>query len=342
MTTPVQWSVTRRGSGQWVLNLHFADGKRRQLSCTSKKHAEQRLAEVLAAPAHAPHTRKRPGFTVAQAMPYLEAHFQGMRSERSSLIYAREVAEFFGMSTPVNEISTVDVDRLVEHLQRKGNRPSTIKNKLCKFRLMREAAVREGGVDALPPLAKQRLKIDNLQERIWSPDELRLVCDNLTRRGRHEEAALVVFLVEMGPRFSEAERLHGGDVDLKRQTVRFFKAKKDNKEGNRLLRMTPRAVDAITPFLPPLPHARVWNMTYDAFSWQVEKSLDMCGIDMDRPIHALRHTCGSRLGMAGRSVLEIKAWLGHRTTGTCERYIHMDTTRLAGCYEALVAGSSSW
>lgn len=342
MTAPVQWRITRRSNGQWVLNVHFDDGKRSQLSCHSKRHAEQRLADLMRSPEpHAPR-RKRAGFTVGQAMPYLEAHFQGMRSERSSLIYAREVAEFFGMTTPVNEIGTTDVDRLVDHLQKKGNRPSTIKNKLCKFRLMREAAVREGGVESLPPLAKQRLKMDNLQERIWSPDELRMVCENLQRRNHHQEAALVVFLAEMGPRFSEAERLHGADVDLAKQSVRFFKAKKDNKEGNRVLRLTPRALDAITPYMPPSPHVRVWNLNYDAFSWQVEKALEMCGIDMARPIHALRHTCGSRLGMAGRSVLEIKAWLGHKTTGTCERYIHMDTTRLAGCYEALVTGASSW
>ena len=84
------------------------------------------------------------------------------------------------------------------------------------------------------------------------------------------------------------------------------------------------------------------NLNVVALSGRVEKAWGGGGMDMARPIPALRHTCGSRLGMAGRSVLEIKAWLGHKTTGTCERYIHMDTTRLAGCYEALVTGASSW
>jgi type 1 fimbriae regulatory protein FimB/type 1 fimbriae regulatory protein FimE len=342
MTAPVQWRITRRSNGQWVLNVHFDDGKRSQLYCDSKKHAEQRLAELMRSPEPQTPRRRRQGYTVADAMPYLEAHFEGMRSERSSLIYAREVAEFFGMGTPVQEITANDVEKLVEHLKRKDNAASTIKNKLCKLNLMREAAIKQGGVMSLPPLAKQRLTADNIQERIWAPDELRMVCDNLRRRGHHQEEALVVFMVEMGPRFSECERVLGKHVDLKKGTVQFFKAKKDNKEGNRVLRMTPRAIDAITPYLPPSDRLRVWNITYDAFNWQIERAMEMCGIDIPRPIHQLRHTCGTRMGMAGRTTLQIAAWLGHRGTKTCERYIHMDTSRLDDCYEALVASSSSW
>lgn len=325
------------------MNLHYADGKRRQLSCESKKHAEQRLADLLRSPEDSPRAYRQTDYTVGQAMSYLEKHFAGMASERTSLLYASEVAEFFGHSTPVDEITANDRDKLIAYLRRKDNSASTIRNKLYKLNLMREAAIKEGGVRSLPPLTKLRLKSNNIQKRIWSTEELRLVHENLTRRNRHQEAALLVFLVEMGPRFIECQRILGRHVDLKRGMVEFFKVKKDNKEGNRLLPMTPSAIEAIKPYLPLAPSGRVWSLQYKAFSDQIKKSLELCGIDdMPRAIHQLRHTCGTRLGMQGKSAFEIAAWLGHGNTSTCERYVHMDSRRLSGCYEALVATGSSW
>ena len=148
---------------------------------------------------------------------------------------------------------------------------------------------------------------------------------------------MLVFMGEMGCRFSEAARLKGSDVDLDKQTVRFFKPTKDNKEGNRLLRLTPRAAEAIDPFIPPMPRMRVWTLKHGQLEYQIKKAMAQCGIEMPRPLHTLRHTVGSRLGNAGRSTLEIGAWLGHRSPQSCERYVHMKSEELTRCYEVLVS-----
>lgn len=335
MNAPSSWKITRRQSGQWVLNLVYPGGRRRQLSCDSKKHAEQRLAEALKAiekppaPCH--------GFTLGDTLPHLEERYAGKVSERTSLDYARQVINVLGHRTPVQEIQVKDVQRMIAHFQRNGNQASTINAKISKLRLMREIAVIHGGVQSLPPIPRN-LPVHNLQDRVWSDEEMRLVCHDLAMREKRQEAAMVVFLGEMGCRFSEAARLKGLDVNVERGTVRFFKPTKDNKEGNRVLRLTPRALEAVQPYLPPMPQMRVWTLKYNQLEYQVDKALARCGIDMPRAIHALRHTVGSRLGNSGEPLLKIMAWLGHHETSTCERYVHMRTDHLDSCYEILSQG----
>lgn len=332
MNAPSSWKITRRTSGQWVLNLVYPDGRRRQLSCESKKHAEWRLKDALQAPETPPAISH--GFTLGQALQHLEERYAGKVSERTGLNYARQVVEVLGRNTPVQDVSLLDAQQMMKHFERQGNQPSTINAKLSKLRLMREIAVVHGGVRSLPPVPKN-MPLYNIRDRVWSDEELRVVCHYLQRIGKLQEAAMVVFLREMGCRFSEAARLKGMDVDLKRGTIRFFKVRKDNKENNRVLRLTPRALEAIQPYLPPMPNMKVWTLSHNQLDHQVRKALAACGIDLPRAIHSLRHSVGSELGNSGRTLLEIQAWLGHGDSKSCERYIHMQTEHLDRCYEVL-------
>lgn len=332
MNAPSSWKITRRTSGQWVLNLVYPDGRRRQLSCESKKHAEWRLKDALQAPETPPAISH--GFTLGQALQHLEERYAGKVSERTGLNYARQVVEVLGRNTPVQDVSLLDAQQMMKHFERQGNQPSTINAKLSKLRLMREIAVVHGGVGSLPPVPKN-MPLYNIRDRVWSDEELRVVCHYLQRIGKLQEAAMVVFLREMGCRFSEAARLKGMDVDLKRGTIRFFKVRKDNKENNRVLRLTPRALEAIHPYLPPMSNMKVWTLSHNQLDHQVRKALAACGIDLPRAIHSLRHSVGSELGNSGRTLLEIQAWLGHGDSKSCERYIHMQTEHLDRCYEVL-------
>ena len=332
MNAPSSWKITRRTSGQWVLNLVYPDGRRRQLSCESKKHAEQRLKDALQAPEVAPAISH--GFTLGDALQHLEEHYSGTVSKKTSLIYARQVVEVLGRNTPVQDVSLLDAQQMMKHFERQGNQPSTINAKLSKLRLMRRIAVVHGGVKSLPPVPKN-MPLYNIRDRVWSDEELNAVCQYLVRINKLQEAAMVVFLREMGCRFSEAARLKGMDVDLKRGTVRFFKVRKDNKENNRVIRLTPRALEVMTPYLPPMPNMRIWTLSCEQLRYQVKKALAVCGIDLPRPTHSLRHSVGSELGNNGLTLLEIQAWLGHGDSKSCERYIHMQTERLDRCYEVL-------
>ena len=51
--------------------------------------------------------------------------------------------------------------------------------------------------------------------------------------------------------------------------------------------------------------------------------------DKEFVLHALRHTCASRLLFMGVDLVTIKEWLGHADIQTTMRYAHMAPNKLA-------------
>ena len=324
--------ITRRASG-WVVNLRI-NGKRRQLSARTKAEAQQRLTEALQQPRMAA-VAVGP-FTLHQALrKAIETEWDGSKPDhRPAVSMAEQILEFFGPSTAVVDITYADAERLIEWGKARNNQPSTINNRLSRLRKLQEMALKFGGATNVPRLPKN-LKLKNIQLQTYDPDQIKRVAACLYGRGKHDEARLFVFMTEMGCRFSEAMRLKGKDIDLERSTVTFFKAAQDNKNGNRLLRLTPRALEMVQQQMPPLPSQKLWLLKYDTFYKLVVASLEEVNISMPRPIHTARHTCGSKLGRAGLGDFEIRDWLGHSSTQTTNRYVHLDASALDRCWEVL-------
>lgn len=50
--------------------------------------------------------------------------------------------------------------------------------------------------------------------------------------------------------------------------------------------------------------------------------------DSEFVIHALRHTCASRLVNAGVDLYVVKEWLGHSSIQMTEKYAHLNPDKL--------------
>ena len=57
--------------------------------------------------------------------------------------------------------------------------------------------------------------------------------------------------------------------------------------------------------------------------------------DKDFILHALRHTCASRLVNKGIDLYVVKEWLGHSSIQITERYAHLDPQKLVRAVEVL-------
>lgn len=275
------------------------------------------------------------GFSLAEARRLsLQVRWAGTSYERVAGIYSQAACDFFGPATPLASITAPEIERWRQALLTHGNRPATINKKVSAVKAMVSDAQLHGRIGDAPRLPKQ-LKETNTRDRVIADWERDAMARWFVANGEPAAADLLIWLLETGCRWGEAEKLRGGDVDLAKSAVSFH----DTKNGDaRSVPLTRRAVDAIRPYLPARPGHRCWPYTYERFQRLFERAAMGSGIDDPAlVIHSCRHTCASRLASAGISMFQLMKWGGWRSLGAVQRYAHVNTGALAACVEALEA-----
>lgn len=332
--------LRRLPSGGWVADFRV-DGKRRQLKAKTKAEAKARMDEALDESAVANKRKRTNSFTIGQAWALTaKVRWAGQACESNANGYARQVVAFFGPERALASISVRDFEDMRQHFLRKGNKPATVNWKASTLQSMFADAEKYEHItkDDIPRFPK-RLPMNNIKERILEDDELRAFCAYLQAIEKHEAAYLLVFLCEVGCRFSEAARLIGRDVDLQANRVVFRKTK--NRQP-RTVPLTTAAADAIRPFMPVLSGQRIWSLRYKQFQYLFDRAKAAVGLADDEllTIHVTRHTCASRLTRSGSSLLNVMKWGGWAGLKSVQRYAHVDLASLEAAAELLQCGRS--
>lgn len=328
----------------WVADISH-QGRRLSALRQSKREAAAALEELrqrLEA-GHAPPKRQGavkpapanyPGITLSEARTLsLRIRWRGTAYERTAALNSQAIVDWFGPSTQLAAVNAPLVETWRAELIRKGNQPATINKKLSALRAMQSDAILHGFIAEAPRLPKQ-MKLRNLKDRIIEDHER----DNLIRWfqgvGQPVAADLLVFLLETGCRWGEAERLTGADVDMTNSRVTFSLTKNNRP---RSVPLTRRAQDAIRPHLPANPRHRVWPYDYRQFANLFTRAKGGIGLAEDPAftIHTCRHTCASRLASKGVSQGVLMAWGGWRSLAAVQRYMHLGTDALSAAVAAL-------
>lgn len=287
-----------------------------------------------AAASLAPPPRTAPGITLAEARSLsLRIRWKGTAYERTAALYSKAIVDWFGPSTQLSAVNAPLVEGWRQELIRQGNQPATCNKKVSALRAMQSDAVLHGFISETPPLPRQ-LKIRNLKDRVVEDHERDAMIQFLNQACQPVAADLLVFLLETGCRWSEAERLTAGDVDLVRARV-TFSATKTNKV--RSVPLTRRAQDAIRPHLSAKPSQRVWPYSYRQYQQLFDRAKCAIGLAEDPAfsIHTCRHTCASKLASSGVNQGQLMAWGGWTSLAAVQRYMHLGVDALASCVAAL-------
>lgn len=228
---------------------------------------------------------------------------------------------------------------------RTGKRPApqTVQNALNLLRVALEAAV-EGGHCESNPVREVRMPRMARDTEGWDwlrEDEVvkLLGCKDLPAETRR----ILAVAIFTGLRQGELWGLRWRDVDLVRGELRVAKSFAQPTKGGRVRRvpLLGPALEALKAqprrcsLVFPLADLQMRHRGDDA-DWHAVREL--AGIRRVR-FHDLRHTCASHLVQGTWSPLyidralrleDVKAWLGHRTIRTTERYAHL-------CPDALLA-----
>lgn len=254
-----------------------------------------------------------------------EQRWRGQKDANTSLGNAETVVNILGPDLDAREVTTEKLDTVKTVLRDRGLKPATLNRKLAALSTMLRMAHRRSKIDFVPFIPKEREPEGRL--RVITDDELARMSNALP--GKHKDCILV--LVDTGMRVGELLKLAWEDVEPDAVHIKDTKGRRP-----RMVPLTSRAKQSLTAWVDT-PHGPFRDITYSGLSHRWDKAKAATGLKDDKEfvIHALRHTCASRLVRRGVAIQVVKEVLGHRNITTTLRYAHLDQSSLRAAMEVL-------
>lgn len=237
-------------------------------------------------------------------------------------------------SLMVGDLTTEVINQWVNDKLAQGNARSTINQKMGILQAATTRAVKVWGV-SMPLIEWGDLKLKKAVNAhgVWFNDEIEAqIHDHLRHNGRQDLIDLFIVLADVGARFSSIIELHRDQVSLGDRTIKLL----DTKNGDDItLPLTARALavfalraDKVHPFddVTYSGARQAWDRMRKHFGWPSGEGYK---------IHALRHTCGTKLAAAGVDIRVIQKWLGHRDIRQTARYTHVLDDQLTAARDKL-------
>ena len=252
----------------------------------------------------------------------------GLKSQR----IAERLMDITGDIT-ISKIDEDVIKRLVRTLEGSGIKGATVNRYLATIKtLLRHHR---------QPWEHIKLKKENKGRiRVLSKDEELRVVEMLLgaelqgMKPYHTEAGdMVKVLVDTGMRLSELLNLKYKDVNFTSNLISIWINKGDLPRSipmtkrTRIIMEERQHISSVKPFSITIHEAeRAWQWVRAEMGFEK---------DSEFVIHALRHTCASRLVNAGIDLYVVKEWLGHSTIQVTERYAHLNPVKLVHAVEVL-------
>lgn len=248
---------------------------------------------------------------------------------------------YFGAETPVNAITTADIDDFREQQLAEGRiSRRTLQKQLVLMHGLLKRAKRKGWVEYNAAADAERITFKRSGDfNVLTPSQV----DAVSSAAADETIrAAIVVAAYTGLRMGELRALRWRDVDFAKRSVfvrRNFTGGQERSPKSGKVRSVPM-VDQTLVALDGLSR-RETNVAPDSLVFGDEwgrhlydytirngfyEALAAAGLSALRvgedPIvfHDLRHTFGTRMAAAGVPMRTLQEWMGHRDIGTTQRY----------------------
>jgi len=245
----------------------------------------------------------------------------------------------------LSSIYPFKVEQYKKKRRAEGRAVSTVNNDVKTLKNMMVKAVQWGHLARNPLKDVRQLREDNEKMWVLTRDEEQKLLQECAKRPQHQKylADLVLLALNTGLRLGELQGLQKINVNMEARSLLVTDTK--NHE-NRRVPLNDTAVMVLkrrmkvngSPFVFSRKNGKPLTVLTNAF-WTAVKEAGLYYIktdaegqpvmgDDDKPktvrlrFHDLRHTFGSRLGMAGADLKTIMEIMGHRTPKMSMRYQH--------------------
>ncbi|MCK5850900.1 MAG: site-specific integrase [Kiritimatiellae bacterium] len=253
-----------------------------------------------------------------------------------------------GMSFP--DIKPIHIERVKKNMADKKQSPRSIQYCLAVFRQVWNQAVRDDVTELSSPAKDVKIpKVNNQKDRFFTEEEEALLLAELAKRSSTTHDMAIMSL-DTGARWSELAKLKWTQVNLTAETVRFIDTKAgDDRTAHiatkRVLEMLKRRQeeevskpeDEVSVYVFPARDLGAQTQVNRVCFRTIKELGFNKGVDSKHRLsfHSFRHTCASRLAMAGVPLYTIKEVLGHHTITTTERYAHLMPSAMREALETL-------
>ncbi|SPQ00496.1 Site-specific recombinase, phage integrase family [Candidatus Sulfobium mesophilum] len=231
----------------------------------------------------------------------------------------------------LDEITTLDLERVKSELLKSDLSPATVKHCLVLVRQIFNKAVTWGLYKGMNPIKGVKLpQLQNQRERFLSYQEADILLAELEKRSAivHDMALLSL---HTGMRAGEIFGLRCHDIDLRHGLITILDPK--NKQA-RKAHMTKAVRELFSKRVIDLgpddylftQHRGIpFNEMSKIFGTVADELFNKGVKDRRQRVtfHSLRHTFGSWLALQGESLVTIRELLGHKSFAMTQRYAHL-------------------
>lgn len=234
------------------------------------------------------------------------------------------------------DITASDVDAYMEHKAQQGAANQTIQTHFHAINRYLKWQDRSHVVDDIDP--------DNYMGTTGTPDDTPDYLDDDEIQALKDAAddprdrAIVHLLASTGMRVGEAVSLNTDNLDLAEGEVQFVRTKRNEQVidhiplGGQDVTVLDKYLEVREKYGPAhisdaLFLTRQGRMSSDTMQRRLKGVAEQAdGVDPDDvTVHKIRHWVGTKLAKEGRTAAEIADYLGHSSTDTATKYIHLSS-----------------
>lgn len=274
------------------------------------------------------------------------------RGQSTKLEYSRDLDKFFAFlrTQDIEKIDAVTTQMIEDYIFEKNDAPRTKRRKQSAIKGYFDFLARRRDITFNPADNLQSIKVPDDVPEYLSKEQYELLLETIERRAtpyyKERDLLITKLLIRTGLRRAELYSLNVADVDLSKLRLRV------KRKGNReeLIILPPLLAKEIKKYIyssnrtgnQPLFLSKKGNRLSTSSIWHLIKSYAReAGLNEAVTVHTLRHTYATRLLSKKLPLPYIQKLMGHRSTQTTSRYLHIQNNELIDAY-SIVTTEEGW
>jgi len=336
--TTLPSGITLTDSGKFQVDKQ-SDGKRYVQSFDTLALAELFVAQVKAGVAPATGEDGFKPMTVREAMHrYVDYRVDTSKSDNASPrqynSYANALIAHFGADTHLDAITMPMQNALFDDMLSKHSKTHVNATFSFLYGALKHAHERGGMVNE--PRRMKHVKVAEGRKR-WLEDTEDQCAENWFYENAPQFIPLYHFYMDSGCRKTEAFKLEWADVDFQSNRITFHGTKTGKSRSVSMTNRIRAAVRQLRLERGATQATVFGHLSLRSFENAWNKMRNALGLSDDPQfvIHAMRHTCCTRLLANGVDIITAQAWMGHSDVRQTAAYAHVMPKNLDAAATAL-------